>query len=73
MKLLKCDRLERDDCKTDEEIYEHFGDQLLLLMKNEIRFDSDEYKANSIIQEATIEVINLGYWQEMHHAKVKIN
>ena len=37
--LLKCDRNERDDCKTEDEILEYFGDREMFLVKNEIRFD----------------------------------
>ena len=57
VELIKCDSTERDDCKSEEEIYKHFGAQTFALVKNEVRFDSDVFRADSIIREGTIEAL----------------
>ena len=41
IQLIKCTN--RDDCKSEEEIREYFRQKFILLMYNQIRFDTDEF------------------------------
>ena len=41
-------------CKSDEEIIDHYKGSSFLLLNNQIRFDSNFFGADSIIQESII-------------------
>lgn len=55
MQLIRChDRL---DCKSDVEITAYLRDKFLILMHNEVRFDSNKYGSEAIIQESRLQWI----------------
>ena len=52
----KCHK--RDDCKTEEEVAEFMKDKYLLLLSNQIRFDSSQYSEESIVPESRLLWLN---------------
>ena len=55
MQLIRChDRL---DCKSESEITAYLRDKFLILMHNEVRFDSNKYGSEAIIQESRLQWI----------------
>ncbi len=52
VQLVRCH--DRSDCKTDAQITEFFKNKFILLVYNQIRFDSGAYGENSIIPETRL-------------------
>ena len=52
MQLIRCH--DRPDCKSEVEITAFLRNKYLILFHNEIRFDSDKYGAEAIVQESRL-------------------
>lgn len=52
VQLIRCH--DRDDCKSEEEITAFLKNKFLLLLWNQVRFDSRYYKEEAIKQESRI-------------------
>ena len=58
MTLKKCNKNKRDDCKSEEEVAEYMEDKFMLLLSNQIRFDSSRYSEESIVKESRLLWLN---------------
>ena len=75
MTLKKCHK--RDDCKSEEEVAEFMKDKFMLLLSNQIRFDSSQYYEDSVIRESRLLWLNTSNKSQLEQTfyvkKTKIN
>ena len=59
--IVKCTGM--DYCKSDEEIKEYFANMYIYVLKNQIRFNQQQYGEDAIVKESRSDIFPIGIWQ----------
>ena len=55
--FVKCNSLERDDCKSDSEIRDWFNSKFILILENQKKFISNEFGDKTLKAESSMQWI----------------